>query len=722
MKHVILRRPTRLAGFTALTISTFVMAACDGNDPPAPTPLSDAGVISDAGTAGADASDALVSMDLPVQVDLNAGDDAIANYAGVWTGATDQKRPVSFVMSEDGTLTDVSMEIELTSADGLKCTTTFVADKLPRVVGGRARLQLRSTLDRFVLPVTLEFNTETGATVAQAGYTGKYKFSCDDDMTEGEGPLLAASRFTVQRAHGVTAPAGGDRQLASAAGSPLPMGGLDTGCSTGGGNGRRFCAFARYGSAGEAQLWVAAVDDGTTGSPACDPDKPSATCQLLTSKLYLGGAAAPTMSRFHGDTLLFQAESWVGAGTRYPQATWVWRPGWSEARLALDAAASCRAEEHSDALACFSGMTKTATGSWEADLWAGHLGDGSQPLQKAAHVMVIRAADATTPKRTIFLQYDITADGQELLWSARATDDPAAKETLWTLKIGEPPANARVLGTDVGRWELSHDGKKLFWLAGIDRARAGNPQPGYLEMVDFPVPTAPVRIGADLVSQYFEIDDPGSRPRHQLVFLTPAGSLRHVADADGAPLVHRELDDGVSVIRNWSPGGAAVAYSKDVSGWWGDLFVAVPVTGAVCQADAENQWSDPVFSSSGRYILAEHAWFDPVAIGRLELVNSLTCKSKLLAGSSRNWLRIPDDRFVIASDPLPLRKYDLVSLGIVDPEAASPLSAQVEIAAGPINVSTRSTASGNVIDLMYAVNAGWKTDGLYQRAITLPKR
>jgi hypothetical protein len=691
---------------------------CDGGKTPAPQITTDAGATIDVATDTDMGRDA--GPDATVLVDLNAGDDDIAALAGVWSGTTRDKLPVSFVMSEDGTMTDLSVRLEMTSETGGTCTATFLADTVVRVVAGRAHVELRTDLDRFRIPVTIDFNSSMAAVGMQAGYSGPYNFQCDDDRETGDGPLIPAGPMTLHHTHGVTMPAAGDQLVATGAGSPLPVGGLD-GCSQQPGSATRHCAFARIGLQGDNQLWVVAVGQGAPPpTPLCDAAKPSPGCLLLTRTLYLSEDDSPGLSRFIGDTLLFRANNATSFGVAY----YAWRPGWAQARLLGDDVYSCRLDENSDAAACLANYHKTDKGSWEGDLLAGHLGDGSVPLQLVAHIVPIPTPNAATPKPVPVSQYDVTDGGQYVVWSARAENSPAAKENVWALKIGEPATNARVLGTDVGRWQLSIDGKKLFWLAGIDRARPGNPQPGHLEMVDFPVPGAPVRILTEPASNYIQSGGSTTTPSHQVVVLTPGGALQFVADADTKPLAARLIDDGVSVIHNWSPGAEAVAYGKNVSNGsgWGDLFVAVTANGAVCHADAENQWVSPVFSSSGRYIVARHWSPEPIPTARLELVDTLTCKSTLLADNAWAWRRLGGDRFLVTSSPVYVRKYSMATVAIVDPNVSRGLSPQIETAATAVGLRERSDPAGDEIELVYSVNAGWKTDGLYRRVITLPHR
>jgi hypothetical protein len=432
----------------------------------------------------------------------------------------------------------------------------------------------------------------------------------------------------------------------------------------------------------------------------------------LTNELY---PAAASNSRFYGDTLLYRAAGPSIEGIRYPAAFFVWRPGWPKSRQLVDQGSTCFVDETSDVAACTAGYRRMPEGAWYLDLWAGHLGDGSKPLDKIAHLLGVTTAESAKPNAAALVQFAISPGGQYLLWSARAEDAPTAKETLWVLKLGEPVANARMLGTDVGRWRLSVDGRKVFWLAAIDRAVPGSPQPGYLEVIDFPTPTAPVRLSPDLVSSYYEVDNPGGP--HQVLVQTTAGSLRHIPDADAGREPPRVIDEGVSAIRNVSPGGDAVAYSKDVSGGngWGDLFLAVTATGAHCQTDRQEPWISPVFSSSGSYVLAQQWAEEPIPGRRVQLIDTLTCKSSLVAPTAKRWTRIAADRFVVEAEPMPLRKFDIVTLAILDPKKRPSLTTQVEAAAGTVNVS----ATSDMIELVYSVNAGWQTDGLYRRTVTL---
>ena len=223
----------------------------------------------------------------------------------------------------------------------------------------------------------------------QGGYTGAYDVRCLADRRMGTGTLLEAGPVQFQRVRGVFAPPSGDRRLAGSAGSPVPVGFLNTACNSGAGSPERICAFARFGPAG-GELWVA--DLKRTGGQPCEVppagSEPPAGCQLLSKDLWVDGAAGtsqgfPRTHQFFGDTLIFRAESELGPGQPFYGPMFAWRPGWPRPLRLVDRAVGCAASETSDAIACSAGYSMIAAGPVHADLWAGRLGDGSRPLVKS---------------------------------------------------------------------------------------------------------------------------------------------------------------------------------------------------------------------------------------------------------------------------------------------------------------------------------------------------
>ena len=122
-------------------------------------------------------------------------------------------------------------------------------------------------------------------------------------------------------------------------------------------------------------------------------------------------------------------------------------------------------------------------------------GDGSRPLVKIARVLVVTTANRAVPGNPGIFQFAVSPSGEQVLWSARLTDEPGAKEVLLATSVANP-GTPETLATDVSRWSLSRDGRHLFWLRGWSAPVPTGPGQGTLERVSYPVRAlVPVTLG-----------------------------------------------------------------------------------------------------------------------------------------------------------------------------------------------------------------------------------
>jgi hypothetical protein len=264
--------------------------------------------------------------------------------------------------------------------------------------------------------------------------------------------------------------------------------GGDAGCSHDATpTGDRWCAFSRAAGT-TTELWVIDVTRAAGGAAiACDGSSPA--CLRLTSNLWTGeplwGPSHPTAHRFEGDTLLFHADGALGPARVYQGVVWAWRPGWPAARAITGPhALLCAGEHRTTAVLCFDEAVVESTGPGffdrpilrELDLTAAIVVErtGRLPVVTRVH-----NAGADAAWRTRFSQ-----DGATLAFSSVATAGATeALQVIRTADAGKVPPT--MVLPDVAEWEIAHDGSKLYYLTGYDRAR-GETASGTLTLADFP--------------------------------------------------------------------------------------------------------------------------------------------------------------------------------------------------------------------------------------------
>ena len=517
-------------------------------------------------------------------------------HVGVWTGTTAQGFPASFVVSDEGAIVDLGVRIKLSFPDDRWCSLIFYSEGGAPITDGTATLSVRSEWTDFSIPLEIHFAAAGEAAATVGGVSGDHRVDCSGDVTSGTGSILDQGSFTFRRAQGATVPSGDDTRLAPGSSRPLPLGFLGSGCSHQPGSAARFCAFAKRTVDG-AELWVVDLARAPLGS--CAEHDPTAGCLRLSERLWTGQTPAdqlafPDSHQFHGDTLLFLADATSEQGEPFAGPTYVWRPGWTSPAQLADDPFFCTLDTGSDGAICLGKPKGTLSGAYHCELLAGRLGNGDKPLDRLGTVLLFTADDARLTDPPIRYQVGFSPDGEYVLWSTRPNFAPEARETLYTLKLGEPPEARRELGIDVSHWQVSRDGKAVFWLKSANLDRPYQPR-GTLEMADFPEPSPPRLVLPQATEDYVELAVEGPDPR-ALVLRTASGDLMHVWNANDAIRSSERIDFDVADIRTWSPSGQVIAYSKHFgqADYWTDLHIAVmkpPVQ--ICAVGVGANWGAP---------------------------------------------------------------------------------------------------------------------------------
>lgn len=237
----------------------------------------------------------------------------------------------------------------------------------------------------------------------------------------------------------------------------------------------RWCAFSRPAPDGKrVELWAFNFTRASAASmpPACDGT--SADCVRLATNLWtdrtLEGRSHPAAQRFDGETLIFHAEAPAGERDTYQGPVFAWRPGWtSPAQLTSSKGLTCQGDRRHAAVYCldaavFEKSTDTFSGVRvrSFDLRAGVLGAAppAAPLALVEHLVAngdadLRWAAAFSPQADR-LVYSYVPAG-------------AKREAIRMLPASAIGAGVGTLLSDDGSdWRISHDGQRVYHLAGID--------------------------------------------------------------------------------------------------------------------------------------------------------------------------------------------------------------------------------------------------------------
>jgi hypothetical protein len=215
--------------------------------------------------------------------------------------------------------------------------------------------------------------------------------------------------------------------------------------------------------------------------PKCDGSDPG--CVLITDTLWTGqptaGPAHPTTHRFDGDTLIYHANTSQMADP-YRGPIYAWRPGWPAGRqISLTTLAyACSAHPSAEAVVCIENLTTDPAAALQFDLTGGPLATGAKLV---ARITPTRPNTQSSQWRVAF-----TRGGDALTWSTGGLT-VAERETIYTAKVADlgTPGMVTTVATGVSRWEMSAEGKKIFYLKDYNYDTQGVPQ-GSLTVADFP--------------------------------------------------------------------------------------------------------------------------------------------------------------------------------------------------------------------------------------------
>jgi hypothetical protein len=227
------------------------------------------------------------------------------------------------------------------------------------------------------------------------------------------------------------------------------------------GDGDRWCVFTVPGVADRSELWVVDVTRAALDKPPpCDGS--SSLCLRLTSNLWtatvLDGPVHPYSHEFHGDTLIFYADSVTSPDDLYHGRVFAWRPGWAQARqISTDKGVVCWGHERAAIAYCLEDVAGNPLKPDSAELRAGPLAETATfPMPSIARFRPIRQ-DGVAAWRARF-----SAKGDVFAISS-ADPDPAVE----TLRFVRTSDLGRVAPTEVlrdaGTWEISRDGQRVFF-------------------------------------------------------------------------------------------------------------------------------------------------------------------------------------------------------------------------------------------------------------------
>lgn len=242
----------------------------------------------------------------------------------------------------------------------------------------------------------------------------------------------------------------------------------------------RWCALSLPGPDDTAELWVLNVTRAGRGQPSpCDGTSPR--CVRLTRNLWTGdpdqGPAHPFAHRFDGDTLIFHADALSGPDELYRGPVWAWRPGWAAPHvITTDAGVTCSGHPRAAVAVCIDTVVEGKR--IEFDILAGPLAEDAGPLPRVGHVVPLRGGEASAWRASFSPRGD---------WFALSSlDDGGMREVL---RVGRTTdlrrAPLQEIASDATRFEIAHDGQKIFWLRGYNYSVDGSPA-GTLMMADFP--------------------------------------------------------------------------------------------------------------------------------------------------------------------------------------------------------------------------------------------
>jgi hypothetical protein len=248
-----------------------------------------------------------------------------------------------------------------------------------------------------------------------------------------------------------------------------------------GGSPDRWCAFARPGFGGAADLWVVNIKRALAGSVTCDGSSPH--CLRLTDALWTGQSlsapAHPTGHAFSGDTLAFYARPTGANPTGYEGPVQAWRAGTAAPQVVTsERGRACIGHDRSPGLICVDRQTPGR--DIQFDFLAGSL--GAQPDQPLPRIETIRPI---SEDGDLLWQVAFSPAGDYLAFSDQVPEGSKMERLRIVAAAELGKAEPRELLRDVAHWQFSPDGRQLFFLRGFNYGQ-GDRVSGTLAVVDFP--------------------------------------------------------------------------------------------------------------------------------------------------------------------------------------------------------------------------------------------
>jgi hypothetical protein len=467
-----------------------------------------------------------------------------------------------------------------------------------------------------------------------------------------------------------------------------------------GATGDRWCGFFGPSAVtpGNAALFVVNVTKVAAGTSvncaaAADPN-----CLKLTDAF---GENDSHPSLFQGDTLVY-----YDIGTAEPFG---WRPGMTAgkrlATLDADADAVCTPAIKGTAISCLRllpmAMQTDPTNIVLVDVLAGHLeGAANPPLVKVETVIAASINDTNVSH----LQVGFPVPGAETIaWSARSS--AAGPEVLKMQTMGNDASRVTV-ASGVNQWDVSPDGARWYWLANVN----DDTFIGALQSAPFPAGTSPVAIASN-VAQY-AFPTPTS-----LAVVDTAEAMTVFTSAAGAPAGAQAFDSSVFGFLSPSSDGH-LAYVKtvttDSSGniTGSDMFVKKFDATQGCTLTSATDSFPFDFSFTTNSVGA--AWVQKTIVSANARYTRFSDCMTMTVGSSIVFTESLGNRGILFLNgfssttglaTMNLRGLD--SAGALTADPTTVISSQVG--------SLWPVTSGTTDIVVYSVNGGGTTDGIYVR-------
>jgi len=258
--------------------------------------------------------------------------------------------------------------------------------------------------------------------------------------------------------------------------------------------GDRWCGFFVSGELfGQFELWVFNLSQTVRapGSVSCT-DPAGTHCRRMTTNLWTAqpdaGPIHPYSHGFQGDTLIYYADATSGPDDVYKGYVYGWRPGWAQPRRLTDKTGfRCSGHPRAPVALCLGNLEEDETQPFEFDLFAGTLSDSADsvlPFIDRIHPDT-GGAEPVTKWRASF-----SRAGDAFVYSTGRTDKD--RESLWAIPAAQLKSGFQFDGrattpllTNAARFNVSRDGKKIFYLENFVYSSTGDPT-GVLKMADFP--------------------------------------------------------------------------------------------------------------------------------------------------------------------------------------------------------------------------------------------